>query len=194
MNNNVNQTSIVPVKKDKNIPTKEFVRISNSLYENPDDIMNSTANRMKVYCHFIHFVEEGGLPRDFVDPEYYCIHWGIIAKYMLRYVDEMNVHHAYSALAMGREKARQTILQCVRGLAPKVSSGIVNVFSKLYFREKDKKKELTTSRKKKLSLIDELIMGYEEEREGRKFTEQSDGIKKKREAVYEFLKHVDNML
>ena len=134
------------------------------------------------------------MPRDFVDPMHYCIHWGIIAKYMMRYVDEMSVHHAYSALAMGREKARQTILQCVRGYAPKVSSGVVSIFSKLYFPEKDRKKNLSTSRKKRLALIDELILGYEQEREGRKFENQTDDVKKKREATYEFIKHVDNMV
>lgn len=192
MNNNVNRTEIVTTKKN-NLPTREYIRIKNSLFEDPDDIMSSSANRMKVYSHFIHFVEEGGIPKDFVDPMHYCIHWGIIAKYMMRYVDEMNVHHAYSALAMGREKARQTILQCVRGYAPKISSGVVNIFAKLYFPDKDKKRDLTTSRKKRLALIDELILSYEQEREGREFHHQTDEVKKKRQATLEFIKYVDNM-
>ena len=60
MNNIVNNRAVVTTKKN-NLPSREFIRIKNSLLEDPDDIMSSSANRLKIYSHFIHFVEEGGI-------------------------------------------------------------------------------------------------------------------------------------
>lgn len=194
MNNNVNNNVPAITQHNSSLPSKAYPRIINSLYEDPDEIMSCTANRLKIYSHFIHFVEEGGMPKDFVDPVHYSIHWGIIAKYMQRYVDEMNVHHAYSAIAIGRNKARETILQCVRGTIPRANASVMTLFAKLYFPEKDKKAQKTSSsRQNKLSLIDHQILQYQREREGREDFEEDVKTTKKRQAVMEFINYVDNM-